>query len=343
MSRSLSRLQAVVLGLVVLTGFLLAAAGLFAIGNRQWLWGDTFHLHAGFRQVRGVEVGTRVRVQGIDAGEVVAVVPPATPGGDVVLRLRLDGKLRHLIRGDASAQIIGEGMIGGKVVEIHPGTEGSPPVPDGAAIASRPAAELTDLLAQVEGTLQDVRKGQGTLGKLVKDEEAYRELLELVRQGRGTLRSIQQDADAIKDMPIIRGYVKDAHKLLVRPDCERNRQWFKEADLFEPGGAVLTAQGRQHLDGLVPWLEGLKHKGSEVVVSTYAAADREPRVALTLSQKQSEAVVAYLKEHHAVQKMGWFTSRKVTAIGLGTSAPPVPDRDPLPAPRVEVLVFVPQG
>lgn len=343
MSRSLSRLQAVLLGLVVLTGLGLAAAGLFAIGNRQWLWADTFHIQAGFRQVRGVEVGTRVRVQGIEAGEVVAVLPPATPGGDVLLRLRVDGKLRHLIRADATAQIVGEGMIGGKVVELTPGSATAAVVQDNATIAARPAAELTDLLAQVDGTLQEVRKGQGTLGKLIKDDEPYREFLALVRQGRSTLSSIQQDADAIKDMPIVRGYVKDAHKLLVRPDCERNRQWFKEADLFEPGAAVLTAQGRQRLDELVPWLDGLKHNGSEVVISAYAAPEQEQRIALTLSQKQSEAVVAYLKDHHAVQKMGWFTRRKVTPIGLGTSPPPVPDKDPLPAPRVEVSVFVPQG
>ena len=46
--------------------------------------------------VRGVEVGTRVRVQGIDAGEVESVEPPATPGGDVMLRMRLAGELRKL-------------------------------------------------------------------------------------------------------------------------------------------------------------------------------------------------------------------------------------------------------
>jgi phospholipid/cholesterol/gamma-HCH transport system substrate-binding protein len=341
-SRSLSRLQGLLLGLVVLIGLGLAAAGLFAIGNRQWLWSDTFHVQVGFKQVRGVEVGTRVRVQGIDAGEVVAVLAPASPGSEVRLLLRIDGKLHHLVRADASAQIVGEGMIGGKVIDIHPGTDRALPVADGDTIASRPATELTDVLAQVDGALQDMRKGQGSLGKLMKEEEAYRELVELLRQGRGTLHSIQQDADALKDMPIVRNYIRDAHKLLVRPDCERNRQWFAERDLFEPGHAVLTVQGRQQLDRLVPWLDGLKHKNSEVVVSSYADTTVETRSALTVTQKQSEAVVAYLKDHHAVQKMGWFSSRKVTPIGLGSSAPPA-ENEKLPVPRVDVLVFVPQG
>src|SRR5438874_5011382 len=112
MSQSLTRLQALLLGVVFLLGMGLAGSGLYAVGSRQWLWSDTFHVRAGFPQIRGVEVGTRVRVQGIDAGEVDAVEPPGAPGGDVLLRLRLDGKLRSLIRTDASVQIVSEGMIG---------------------------------------------------------------------------------------------------------------------------------------------------------------------------------------------------------------------------------------
>ena len=137
MNRSLSRWQAALLGLVVLAGLGLGGLGLFAVGSRQWLWSDTFHLQVGFKQVRGVEVGTRVRVLGKPAGEVVDVQFPSRPGGDVVLKLRLDAGVRHLVRADASAQIIGEGLVGGKVVEIQPGREESEPVADGAFIASR--------------------------------------------------------------------------------------------------------------------------------------------------------------------------------------------------------------
>src|SRR5205814_3372266 len=101
---------------------------------------------------------------------------------------------------------------------------------------------------------------------------------------------------------IIRGYVTDAHKELVRPDCERNRKVFTESDLFDPGYAVLTAQGKQQLDEVAPWLEGLKHKGSEVVVVSYAHPSLDPEVARTLTFKQSKAVCDYLTTAHAVQK-----------------------------------------
>ena len=54
MSRSLTRLQAALLGVVVLLALGLAGTGIFAVGNGQWLWSDTFHVTVGFQQARGV-------------------------------------------------------------------------------------------------------------------------------------------------------------------------------------------------------------------------------------------------------------------------------------------------
>jgi phospholipid/cholesterol/gamma-HCH transport system substrate-binding protein len=345
MSRSLSRWQAVLLGVVVLLGLGLTGGGLFAVGNRQWLWSDTFHVRAGFKQIRGIEVGTRVRIQGIEAGEVVDVEPPLTPGGDVVVRMRIAGRLRHLVRADASVQIVSEGMIGGKVVEIHPGTLEAEPVLDNAVLASRPSPEFTEVLGQVSSTLQGIRDGEGTLGKLVKDREAYDAVVKLIQQSQDTVSSLKQDADALKQLPIVRSYVEDPHALLVRPNCECNRRCFAEVDLFEPGRAVLTGEGKKQLDYLSPWLAGLKQKGSEVVIVCYADSKAVPDAAYarTLTKQQSEAVLTYLKDQHSVHKLGWFSSRKVTALGCGTARPPVPEKEPLPAARVEVLVFVPQA
>ena len=70
----------------------------------------------------------------------------------------------------------------------------------------------------------------------------------------------------------------------------------------------------------------------------------DANVARTLTLKQSKAVCDYLTGAHSVQKMGWFSfSRKVTALGCGAEPPPMPEKDPLPARRVEVIVFVPHG
>ena len=61
-----------------------------------------------------------------------------------------------------------------------------------------------------------------------------------------------------------------------------------------------------------------------------------------MTRQQSEAVIAYLKGNYKVHKLGWFSSRKVTPLGMGTQPPPQPESPPLPPARVEIIVFVPQ-
>lgn len=348
MSRALSRWQALALGLAILVGLGLAVAGLFALGGRSWFDKPPLHVRVGFREIRGVEVGTRVRIQGIDAGEVVAIAPPETPDSAVVLRLRLKDEFRRLVRGSSTVQIVSEGMLGVKVLEIHRGVakagQADEPVGEEALLQSEPSAELTDVLGQVKQTLQSIERGEGTLGQLLRDPRAYDALLAMLNKGRDAMVSVGQGADAVKHLPVVRDYVTDATSLLVRRNCECNRRYFAAGDLFEPGRAVLTADGRKSLDKLAPWLERMKHKGSEVVVVAYADAKQaSPSVAQALTQQQSEAVCEYLKKQHSIEKTGWFSSRKVTPLGQGVNSPPVPERDPLPSARVEVLVFVPQG
>ena len=73
MSRTLSSLQAILLGVVVLLGIVLVGVAVYAVGSRQWFGSNALHVRAGFPNIQGVEVGTRVRIRGLDAGEVVAL------------------------------------------------------------------------------------------------------------------------------------------------------------------------------------------------------------------------------------------------------------------------------
>jgi phospholipid/cholesterol/gamma-HCH transport system substrate-binding protein len=381
--------QAIILAVVVLGGLALGTAGLFAIGSRHWL-GDAFHVRAGFRDVGGVEVGTRVRVQGLDAGEVEAIEAPAAPSGQVVLRLRLGGKFRHLVTADAVVEIAGESLLSGKVVRVLPGSPSAGLADDDALLAGRSAVELTDNLAHTaarldrvlegaEAVLGNVREGKGTLGRLAQDETLYADLASTIgevkaavgelRQGQGTLgklvsstevhdetvkslqdvrrmvSSVKQDADAIKALPIVRSYVVDANKELIRPDSTRYRRWLRTRDLFEPGRAVLTDRGKEFLDKAAGWINGHKEKRSEVVVAAFANPKENSDFAQTLTARQSEVVVKYLKSRHKIHRMGfwWWSNRTVRAIGCGTSPPPVPEKETLPPSRVELLVFVPQN
>lgn len=422
MSRHLSRMQAMILGLAVVGGLALGAYFLFTIQNRHGLGPDAITVEAGFNDVAGIEVGSRVRIQGLDAGEVVAIDPPESTGEPVKVRLRLAGKIHHLVRADARAQIMSDGLLGSKIIKVLPGASADP-VADNGVLATVPVADfsegladaaaklnrvlgdmdglladfrqgqgsagaitqdlaksaahlqtvlakvdktmeslekgqgslgqllkddtlykdLTETAAQVKGAMHDLRSGEGTLGKLVKTTEVYEETLGSLRDVRKMVASVKQNADAVKALPIVRGYVVDAHKELVRPDCKRLRQWFPEADLFEPGKAVLTFDGKVRLNMAGQWLKEQKEPGSQLVIAGFAAPKQDADFAQTLTQKQAEAVMDYLKANQKVHRTGfwWWSTRSIKAIGVGVNPPAVPEQESLPPARIEMLVFVP--
>lgn len=346
MSRGLTYWQAVLLGGIVLGALFLGGLGLFAVGDWSWLNKDTLHVLVAFPEIRGVEVGTRVRIQGIDAGEVVERKAPAKPQDPVLLRLRIRAQHRHLIRSDATVSIVAEGMLGGKVLEVRLGSDSAPLVEENSLLAAGASNDAEGLLGEASATLKSIREGKGTLGKLATDEEVHQALLEMLQQGKTTMASLQQAADSLEKLPLVGGYIENPVTILDRPSFTRDRRVFETDELFEPGRAVLTTHGKKRLDEVAPWLEGMKHRGSEVVVASFC----DPKVpehlngsARVLTRKQSESICEYLMAQHAIQKMGWFSSRKVIPVGLGTQPSPTVEREPLPPSRVEIIVFVPQS
>jgi phospholipid/cholesterol/gamma-HCH transport system substrate-binding protein len=352
MTRSLSRLQAALVGFFVLAATAGAGFGLFAVGDRQRLWSESFTVHVGFDTVQGVGVGTPVRVRGLEAGAVEAIDLPG-PGqsqAPLLLKLRLDRRYAHLLFADATARVRAEGMVGGKVVELEPGSPDRGSLADGAVIAAKPAPDLNDVIDQAAALVEDVKSGRGSLGKLLKDDKVYNDVagtLEqtklLMQRSQDAVSAIQQDADALKKLPIVRGYVEDTTALLVRHSGQRHRHVFAADELFEPGRAALTEDGKGRLWGLQETLTSTRVSGSDIVVAAFAdpKADLNPQVAHTLTVRQGEAVAEYLKNTLNAHKTGWFARRDVKAIGLGTRPAPVAEEGSQPGNRVEVLVFTP--
>jgi hypothetical protein len=60
-----------------------------------------------------------------------------------------------------------------------------------------------------------------------------------------------------------------------------------------------------------------------------------------LTEKQSQMVADYLRKHHGINKTGWISWRKVSALGMGWASPPAKAVPPGPAPRTEIWLFIP--
>ncbi len=353
------------LAVLALGGF-----GLYQVALKRWHVQPTFQVRASFSSISGLEAGHRVRLQGIDAGVVEQVVPPREPGQPVELVLRLDQRLYPLVRTDAVARILAEGMVGARVVEITPGRPDAPQVAEGGAITSEPPVELSDLMKRTSASLQkldelagtartgleemtaiaaSVREGKGSLGKLVRDEAAYDNLVSLTHRGERTVSAMEDNLAALKrTWPLSRYFDSRSYfereKVLYQPGARKDSRLLRAEDLFEPGRAILTPTGRAHLDEVGRWCKRASQPRSEVVIAAFTSGGSDADLAEVLTQEQADCVRKYLVEKHGIDSAGWFHSRKVAAVGFGNQVPRLqePATAQLPAQRVEVILFTPQ-
>src|SRR5262249_31148092 len=92
-------------GAFVIGGVLVFAIGLFMIGDRRKMFSHNFEIHAEFAQLGGLQNGAKVRVGGMDAGEVLDIEVPATPASKFRVKMRVLQKLHPVVRVDSVATI----------------------------------------------------------------------------------------------------------------------------------------------------------------------------------------------------------------------------------------------
>lgn len=187
------RLAAV--GAFVLGGLLLFAVGLFMIGNRRMLFEDSFQVHAEFANIAGLDNGAKVRVGGMDAGEVEAISVPASPSARFRVRMRVRSDLHSLVRLDAVASIQNDGLVGNKFMRIDSGTDQSPVVPDGGTIRSQEPFDISDLLQKMSDTVDTVNATIVSVRQEVDD--ALSAISDTAGSAQGLINDVGVDARAI--------------------------------------------------------------------------------------------------------------------------------------------------
>jgi phospholipid/cholesterol/gamma-HCH transport system substrate-binding protein len=203
-------------GLFVLAATALLVVVIFYVTGPSAL-GPKYRLHAFLPEVDGLTVGAPVRLDGVEVGNVekiaVAVPKPGEPQAkdrNIRVDMRIRQQFQEYIRSDSSAGLITEGLLGNRYVDIDRGYVGRKLENEEEiagreekalkAVVERSADTLQNLdkiTQQASAVLEDIRKGHGSLGKFLVDEEAYRHLnsslgkldvmLTDVSAGKGTL------------------------------------------------------------------------------------------------------------------------------------------------------------
>jgi phospholipid/cholesterol/gamma-HCH transport system substrate-binding protein len=149
-------LRGPLVGAFVIAGLLLFAGGLFLIGDRRLLFADQFELNATFGRVTGLQVGARVRLSGLEAGEVLEIQVPRRPSEPFRVRMRILENLRQLVRADSVPAIQTDGIVGNTFIQITVGTEVAPVVSPRDTLTGRDPIEIADLILEGRNTFRTV-------------------------------------------------------------------------------------------------------------------------------------------------------------------------------------------
>lgn len=199
----------VLFGLAILAFLVLNSTGDFNPFEKK------LKLKARFAAADGLREGSEVQLAGVRIGKVESVnlLPPDSPEeSKVEAVLAIDSELNgqpitQRIRTDSNAQLIATSLLANdKTINITPGTAKGSPVAEGAVLESRVAISINQLTQTGNELLEQINKiaipaneilnkanqGEGTLGRIINDEDLYRNLDATVREMQATLDKVNR-------------------------------------------------------------------------------------------------------------------------------------------------------
>jgi phospholipid/cholesterol/gamma-HCH transport system substrate-binding protein len=183
-------------GLLTLVGlFLIMLAILYVTG--AGILHAKYQLRTYLPEVEQLTLGAPVRLDGVEVGNVdnIRITPPSSPGAmvdpsrNVEVVMRVDRRFQENITTESRASLVTEGFLGNRYVRITRGYSGAKipsqgEVPGVAEVAMKDVVErgadlvenLGALSKDVQSIVSGLRKGQGSLGKLMTDDQLYNHL-----------------------------------------------------------------------------------------------------------------------------------------------------------------------
>lgn len=169
-------------GILVVVAIVLFGAGLFLIGNEHNAFRRHTDFFTEFGNVDGIAKGAKIRVNGMDGGQVAEVNIPSSPIDKFRLKMTIDDRLRGLIRGNSVVSVESDGLVGDKFLLIGGGSESSPEAGPGSTLPSKEPFSMSKMLDQANGLLTQV---SGTVTQVNRT----------ITQVNGTINDVQGRLD----------------------------------------------------------------------------------------------------------------------------------------------------
>lgn len=197
-------------GALILVGMLLLAYATYRVGMVMDVFASRYEVTALVPSGLGLREGAPVTLAGQRIGQVSRIdfIPVHEKAGENHLRLTLaiTEAVRDQIRSDSRAFLRTQGLLGDKFVDIAPGSAGAPVLQSGDTIIAGRSLDVDDFIQQAAAALDEasgivlnlqevtgsLTRGEGTLGRMLNDEELYVNLAGGTAELRRTLADINR-------------------------------------------------------------------------------------------------------------------------------------------------------
>lgn len=152
------------------------------------LLGGQYTLFSYVGNVNGLKAGAPVHLSGVEVGSVTRVefAEPGAPN-PVKVTVKLRGDVQERVTTNSLLSVGSLGVLGEKMVEVDPGPPGGVPLQDGDVLAGEAGDPIKGIITDASTTLKDVRdliesvkRGEGSLGQIIRGEEFHQKLLGFV-------------------------------------------------------------------------------------------------------------------------------------------------------------------
>ena len=202
------------IGVVSIVAIVMASILIFLVSGAGGFFWQRYGVKTVLTNIAGLKIGAPVRVAGVEVGSVTDV---AFLGDRVEVVMMVAKENQPRITTTSIASLGSVSLLGEAAIDITASSRGTPIPEWGYVPSGRAPGTVADVTQQASAGLeaatklvQDIRSGQGTLGRLFTDEQLYRELTGLVssaeqvanniNQGRGTVGRLMNDPAAARSL-----------------------------------------------------------------------------------------------------------------------------------------------
>ena len=180
-----SNKRPVIVGIFVFIGLAILITAVLMVGNLHGTFKKKMNITSFFDEVGGLQNGNNVWFAGVKVGTVKEIKLHGS--SQVEVQVNIETRAHEYIRKDAMIKISSDGLIGNKILVIYGGSTAASKVAEGDTLKVEKTFTSEDMVNMLQANNENVlaitndfkiiskglAEGEGTLGKLFKDQTLY--------------------------------------------------------------------------------------------------------------------------------------------------------------------------